>query len=246
MKFFKRLLTSLICLYLAMSSAHANIKVGTVIFYPPFVIAGNTGFDIQYMQLICQRLQAQCQFVPMDFNELYTALETNKIDLAIGGITIASAGSSNFIYSLPYILSKGSFLILKNGTIQTPNDLQGKKVGIIRGNRDGGVFYGYLEEHFTDQFQVMQYDAMEDLITALSGGDITAAFTHESTANYWKLNGGNQFTTIGPTLVVGEGIGIMATPANQALIQRINQQIVALEQDSTYLNLYNTYFSAEK
>lgn len=38
------------------------------------------------------------------------------------------------------------------------------------------------------------------------------------------------------------GNGIMALPSNQPLISQINQVIRAMEQDSSYLNLYKIYF----
>lgn len=247
MRLFKRLILLGLYSLFTIPLAHADITVGTVLFYPPFVMPGGSGFDIQFMQMICQRLQQNCQFKTMNFNELYTALNGNSIDIAIGGITIDSAPSTKFIYSLPYVLSKGTFLILKNNNaVQSLEQLVGKKVGIIKGNRDGGVFNNYLLTHFTDQFEIMQYDTMENLIAALTNGDIASAFTHESSANYWKLNGAGQFTTVGPALVVGQGIGIMSTPQNQLLIQQINQQIQQLEEESFYLNLYDTYFANER
>jgi ABC-type amino acid transport substrate-binding protein len=87
---------------------------------------------------------------------------------------------------------------------------------------------------------------MDTLITALSNGEISAAFTHESTVLYWELNGSDQFRPLGNPVRVGEGIVIMATPKNADLIKKINQQIQTLEQSSFYLNLYTTYFANEK
>ncbi len=113
----------------------------------------------------------------MDYNELYSALKAGEIDLAIGGLTTYSAGSNNFIYSLPYVLSKGSFLALNKSNFSSIDHIQGK-VGIVKGSQDGDVFYDYLRNQYQGQFEIIQYNDMYTLIDALSNGDISAAFTH--------------------------------------------------------------------
>lgn len=246
MKSFKALLLSIFFYSFSTSPAYADLKVGTVFFYPPFVMSIGEGFDIELIQTLCQRIQENCQLIPMDFNQLFTALDSGKIDIAIGGITISKDKLAKYIFSLPYMLSKGEFLILKNNPTKSINELQGSKVGIIKGLQDGGLFYNYLLTHYDGQFQILQYDDMEDLITALNSGEITAAFTHESTTLYWTQNGGDQFKTLGNPMLVGDGIAIMALPNNAPLIQQINQQLQKMEQDNSYLNLYNTYFANER
>lgn len=228
------------------ASAYANLKVGTVFFYPPFVMSINTGFDVQFIQKICQNLRLKYDLVPMNYNELYTAVASGKIDIAIGGITINSANPENYVYSLPYILSKGAFLVLKNSHINSIDSLRGAKVGIVRGEQDGDVFYTYLVAQNSQQLQIVQFDGMADLVAALSNGEIAAAFTHESTVLYWGLNGGRQFKAVGDPVRVGDGIGIMSTPKQAKLINLINQQIQNLEQTEFYMNLYTTYFANEQ
>ena len=72
MALFKTLLSLLIYVSLVSSPAHAKIKIGTPFFYPPFILSDKTGFDIQFMELICEQMQEQCvitsipaQIVPM-------------------------------------------------------------------------------------------------------------------------------------------------------------------------------------
>ncbi|WP_172458244.1 transporter substrate-binding domain-containing protein [Legionella quinlivanii] len=222
--------------------AHAVIKVGTVFFYPPFVLSLNEGFDIELMQSLCQGLKEQCQMIPMDFNKLYTSLDKGQIDLAIGGIAISPLRKNDYIFSLPYMLSKGQFLVLQGSGINSMEDLKGAAVGVIKGDPKGGVFYNYLESNFGDFFQIQTFDDIEDIITALGNKTIKAAFLHHSTAVYWEQNGGNQFQTFGNIIPIGEGYAIMALPANAALIQRINVLLQGMEKDNAYLNLYKTYF----
>lgn len=246
MKLFRVILSLLLYFSISTLPAYATIKVGTVVFYPPFVLSRSTGFDIEFIQTICQGLQEECVLMPMSFNKLYSALDEGVIDIAIGGITIAPTNSMKYIYSLPYILSKGEFLVLQSNTATSVDNLRGQTVGIMKGSQDGNVFYNFLLINYPDQFKIQTYDDMEDLITALSKGEITAAFAHESTALYWELNGGAQFKILGTPTLVGNGIGIMSVQQNASLINKINEQIKTIEKGSIYMSLYNTYFPNER
>ncbi|MFC7780786.1 transporter substrate-binding domain-containing protein [Legionella taurinensis] len=220
----------------------ANLKVGTVYFYPPFVTAANSGFDLDIIRIICEKLRQDCEIVLMDYHELFPALKQGTIDIAIGGITIYSRNSDNLIYSLPYMISAGQFLIKSDSTLDATAQLADSKVGVIRGAEDGGVFYRYLKDKFPGQFSIEFYNDMEDLIEALKHGEVAAAFFHQSTAAYWEQNGGGQFKTLGKPMPVGDGIAIMASAKNAELIQQINTQIKQIDRDSRYLGLYQTYF----
>lgn len=246
MKLLKALMAAMICFSLYVPATQADVKVGTVLFYPPFVMANGSGFDIQFIQALCQTIKEKCDLIPLDFNQLYTELDDGKIDLAIGGITISSEGSFKYIYSLPYVLSKGMFLILKNSHISSVKELQHTRVGVIEGERDGGVFYNFLTMNYPEEFRIVKFTRMDDLMTALVNGHISAAFCHESTVRYWQLNGGDQFKLLGTPMIVGDGIGIMASLQNHNLIDQVNIGIKKLEQKNYYLNLYTTYFSAEQ
>lgn len=231
--------------WLNFTNGHAGIKVGTVMFYPPFVTSANQGFDIEFIQLLCQRLQQDCEFVSMDFYQLFTSLKSGEIDIAVGGITTFPS-KRGYIFSLPYLLSQAVFLVNAGSDIKSINDLMGKKIGVMKEkDNGGGVFYDYLMKHYSGEFQIILYNNMEDQITALSEGSIDAAFTHGSTAIYWEQNGSGRFKMLNKPIPIGNGIGIMSVSSNQALINEFNEEIMKLEKTPEYVNLYMSYFGDE-
>jgi ABC-type amino acid transport substrate-binding protein len=242
MRFKKLVLSLIICLSLIKSSVSAPVKVGVVFFYPPYVLSMNEGFDISLVQLLFHRLKLSYELIPMELNKLFSSLEAGDIDIAIGGISISPEREGKFIFSLPYMLSKAQFLILNTSKYTLVTDLGGAQVGVMQGNENGGIFYNFLLNNFSGLFNVVKFNDMESLISSLTSGNISAAFTHQPTANYWLQNGGHQFRKLGSPMIVGAGIAIMSIPANAALIQKINQQLQAMENDNTYINLYTTYF----
>lgn len=237
-----KLFAAFILILVISSPTYAHLKIGTVYFDPPYVMSNQTGFDIRFVRLLCQHLKQSYSLMPMDYNALFKAVATGKVDLAIGGISIG-AGGVNFIYSIPYALSKGQFMV--KGNYETIDDLTGKKVGLIRGSHDGGVYYNFLESAYPNKFVLVQYDDTDDLITALNYNYIAAGFTHRSSVAYWTAHSGGHFKPLGKPMLVGSGIGIMASPNNVILMNEIDQQILTITESPEYLNLYNTYFGDE-
>lgn len=246
MKFKKKFLLVLLCFSLNITPLYADLKVGTVFFKPPFVISVDNGFDIDLTRSLCQRMHYSCRFIPMDYHKLFTALDNGEIDIAIGGIYISRVRLEKYISSLPYMLSNAQLLVRQKSSFKTPKDLLGKTIGIIQGEQKSkGVFTTYLNLAYDTKIQVQEFNDMEDLISALSNGDIAAAFLHKSTANYWVLNGGGQFKLLGKDIPIGFGVGIIALPKNYPLIQKINLELQAMEKDNSYLKLYKMYFYNE-
>ncbi|USQ13655.1 transporter substrate-binding domain-containing protein [Legionella lytica] len=122
-------------------------------------------------------------------------------------------------------------------------ELKGSTIGLIKDELSGGVLYSYIINNFPGTFKINQYNSVEDLFAALSNKSIAAVFLYRSDVNYWNHNVSNSFKTIAPVVTLGEGFAVMATPRNENLITRINKVLLQMEQDSSYLKLYETYFS---
>lgn len=226
------------------TSGYSKIKIGTLIYLPPFVVSLAAGIDIDLSRSLCARLHEECQFIPLRVEQLYDAISTGEVDIAIGGIPIHT-NNRMFIFSLPYMLSRGQFLMTKGRQIHSIGDLKGSLVGVIRDDLNGGLFYNYLFNQYPGQFKMKQFNDIEDILAALSDKTISAAFLSHPVVNYWKQNSVNQFTSLGSPISIGEGIAIMSLSKNKKLIQRINQQLQIMQKDNTMTQLYNTYLFNE-
>ena len=149
---------SLLCYFLVSLNTYAKIRVGIPFYKPPFVFDQNDGFDINIMNDICTRLHEHCEYHPMLFAALYAAFENNKIDLAIGGISISRERENEFIFSNPYLPGNGKFLVLANSPCNTIDDLEKydlekKKIGIV----NGSTYEHYLVEHYSTAFSIISF-----------------------------------------------------------------------------------------
>lgn len=224
---------------------NATINIGTLMFKPPYIVSPSSGFDIDMARQICRRLQEDCRFIPMDIDALYDKLKNGTIDLAMGGIPISYALNIQFIFSLPYMLSKGQLLILKNSKLSSFSDLKGETIGVLKNRLNGGVLYDYLFKNYQKLFQIQLYDSVEQIMSDLNNKKIAAAFLNRSSVNYWLIEGGAQFRAFGNVHTIGNGVAIVALPKNNALINRINSVIQDMEKDGSYSKLYNIYFANE-
>lgn len=236
-----RYVSYILIVLLSISTVHAEIKIGTTHYFPPFVINKYEGFDIDLMNYICQRIKTKCTLIQMKDKELFQALQDRKIDLVMSGITISPQLAKNYLFSLPYLRSRAVFIVPQQSTLKKIADLNGKTIGATN-DLNEALYIDYLQTNFQNQFTVKIYDSTATLINALENGSLAAAFVHESSANYWKNNGLATIRILGNPRNIGDGIAFVALPDKQDLIDKINKELQWIEKNGIYLNFYKTYF----
>ncbi len=234
-------------LLFALPLIHAqNVLIGTTIDNPPFNAMADTkdhffGFDIDIMGEICRRSKLNCQFKPLTFNDLFTTLKAGKIDFAIAGIIITANREHQFLFGLPYLNSTAQFMTLKNSRIKTPKDIIRKRVGV----RLGTPFKTLASGLYKDQITIVEYPKVSDLLEGLSNGAVDVVLMDSLAAKNWLTNNSNLYNLVGSQLPVGNGYAIMTTPDQARLIAQMNQELLSMEADGTYLTLYKRYFINE-
>ncbi|KTC64885.1 arginine 3rd transport system periplasmic binding protein (plasmid) [Legionella adelaidensis] len=219
-----------------------NLTIGTAPQNPPFGdLADNQnnffGFDIDIMMEICKRINAQCAFKPIVFNQLFPDVQDGSIDLAIGAITITPDRSENFLFSLPYMESNARFLTLATSTINLPDDIKGKIVGVRKGTP-----FKTLALSIYPGVTIKEYDMVSDVLEALKSKAVDVVILNDASAKYWAANNSDVYKIVGSSLPVGDGYAIMANKRQVELISQINTSILEMEADGTYLSIYSRYF----
>lgn len=220
-----------------------TLTIGTTTQNPPFSSLADQkdhfyGFDIDIMGAICQRLKLQCQLTPLVFNDLFTALATHKIDLAIGAIVITESEEKQFLFSLPYLESNAQFITKQLSSIKKSQDILNKKVGVRRGT----PFKNLALTLYHNQITIREFAEIDDLLNALSTDAIDVILTNAAAAKYWYSNNSNNYKLIGSQIPTGHGYGIMANLDQGKLIADINATLLKMEADGTYLDIFTRYF----
>jgi len=107
-----------------------TLLIGTPGDFPPFTATTSTGqligFDIDLARNLAGWLQVRIEFKQMEFSELMPALEADKIDMAMSGITMTPLRNLRGAFVGPYALSGQSILGKKTilEQVSTPEDLR--------------------------------------------------------------------------------------------------------------------------
>lgn len=239
MRFFLACLASVL---INVQAFGAPLVIGTLAYDPPFglIIDKNgdfSGFDIDLMNTICNRLKETCTYKALTFEQIFDELQSGEINLAIAAISITPERELEFIFSLPYMVSRAQLLANAQTKVQNIKDIQGKKVGV-----EAGTVFDKVAQEKLGNAIIAPYNTQSDLLQALANNSLELVLLDEATANYLVDNNDGLFKLIGSSITVGQGYGIMANRNSRALITRINQVLIAMENDGTYLAIYKKYF----
>lgn len=230
-------------LFLFAMSVHGAVKIGTPIFDPPF--ANNdqhdmiSGYDIQLMGLICTNLQWQCEFIPLSRDQLLKALLDNKIDYAIGSIAITPKRQISYLFSEPYFLTSGGFLVSPDSPLTTFNPINGKKIGVMTGT----IYADYLANHPSFKVSLHRYNTVAEMAIALKNKEVDGLFINYYSALYLSHEHANMVKALHDKINVGNGMGVATRYGNEKGIALINRAINQFEADGSFVMLYKYYFA---
>jgi polar amino acid transport system substrate-binding protein len=248
------LLSLVCCLALSVSlERHANaaerlVRIGTEGAYPPFNFVSASGkvegFEVDLSNLLCERMQARCEFVVQDWDGIIPALVVGKYDAIVAAMSITAERRKAIDFTDPYYRASSIFIAPKSGEIDgTPESLKGKAVGVQRASTDAN----YLAKAFGDTVQVSAYDTIEQLYLDLKVGRLDAILVGRIAGQAWlaKPDGEGYAQTGSPVYdpeVYGPGVGIGLRKGDEDLREAFNKAIAEVLADGSYDTLSQKYF----
>ena len=232
-KIFKNLVLFLMLIMSTLTFAKGKLYVGTNAEFPPFEYLDKgevVGFDIDLVKAIGKKLDMEIVIKDMAFDGLIPALETNKIDIVIAGMTASDERKMAVNFSNPYYIAN-QFIILNdnNNDIKTFDDLNGKLVGVMLG------FTGDVVVSEMKDVKSKKYNASYAAIMELQNNKIDAVVLDSETAlNYVKNNKGLK---LAETSGEPEEYAIAISKKNSELLNKINTALDELKKDGTYETL---------
>lgn len=236
-KILKSLVLFLMLVVSSLTFAKEKLYVGTNAEFPPFEYLDKgdiVGFDIDLVKAIGNKLGMDVVIKDMSFDGLIPALETNKVDVVIAGMTATDERKIAVNFSNPYYTAN-QVIILKddNKDIKTFDDLNGKLVGVMLG------FTGDVVVSEMKNVESKKYNASFAAIMELQNNKIDAVVLDSETAlNYLKNNKGLK---LADTLGEPEEYAIAISKKNTELLNKINTALDELKKDGTYESLLKKY-----
>ncbi|KTD76526.1 transporter substrate-binding domain-containing protein [Legionella waltersii] len=220
------------------------IIFGVVNNAPPFSSPSGDGkeffgFNVDLTNGICDHLNIQCKIIGLPLVQLIPKLDSGEVDVISAPVPIHTNTGDKHIFSLPYLPSEAQILTLRSSNFNKVEDLDGKNVGVLR-----YTFYDNLSNSkYANMFNLKEYNVAADMGTALLNKQIDAVIINQRSASFIISNMVNNFKTVGNKFTIGEGYAMFALTTNADLIKQINQALLNMENDGSYMNIYNAYFS---
>ena len=192
-----------------------------------------TGYDIQLIQLIAEKLDKEIKFIEMPFANLIPAVENNNIDIAIAAIHITPERQQRVTFSTPY-LDTGLVMVVDPLKTQISKiaDIQGKQVGV----KIGATGFDYAQKFLAEglDFKVIEYKNTKDSFLDLGVGRLDVIFNDYVNSKYLLLDtfsnlkiAEDQNNNI--IFINKVGLGIAVNKNNPILVDQINQALKQID-----------------
>ncbi|RDW17135.1 ABC transporter substrate-binding protein [Oceanobacillus arenosus] len=219
------------------------LKMATSADFPPFEsrdTKGNfEGFDIDLANLIAEELGYELKIEDMKFDGLVGALQSNRVDMVLAGMSADEKRKKNVDFSTEYHRSGEMFITKPDSTIEGLESLKGKVVG---------VQLGTIQEEGADElskeygFEVKKVDNAGILIQEINSNRIDVAYMDKEVASGYMeaqgLIGFDDPTTSSPGMAI-------AFPKGSELVADVNGVLEELEASGKIQELRDKWELAE-
>lgn len=219
------------------------LTMGTSADFAPFESRNTSGevegFDIDLAKYIADELGYELKIEDMKFDGLIGALQANRVDLVLSGMSATDKRAQNVDFSTQYHHSGEMFITLKDSEVTSLEQLEGKTVGVQLGTiQEEGA--RKLQE--TVDFEIKAIDNATILIQELLSNRIDVAYLDKSVAtgyiNEQGLTGFDDPTTSSPGMAV-------AFPKGSELVDEVNQVLKEMDENGKLEELKAKWLSEE-
>lgn len=121
---FKTAATVFVAGFLTVGAAYAEdalVRIATDGAYPPWASQNSKGelegFEIDLANFICKNQQIKCEISAQSWDGIIPALQANKFDVIMGGMSVTAEREKVMAFSRPYALGGNTFLVRKDGDV---------------------------------------------------------------------------------------------------------------------------------
>ncbi len=214
--------------------------------YPPYEFYDTqggerkiVGFDVDIANTLAKELGFKLQIMESDFNGLIPALQANRADFVMAGMTPTPERQKNVDFSIIYYEAKDTIVAPKTSNLKQIQDLAGKKIG---------VQLGTIQEQNAKKIsakvpgiQLKQLNRVPEVIQEIKSGRIDGAIVEDTVAKgFAQANPELEFTVIPSQEASGSAI---AFPKGSQLVEPFNKVLQQMKDKGELQKLATKWFS---
>ena len=228
-------------------SAGKTLIMGTSADYPPYEYVDTAkgqepiGFDIDVAHHIAKKLGYHIKIKNMTFKGLIPALNTNRVDFVMAGMTPTPDRSKSVDFSSIYYTANQVLLTKKDLQLHKITDLKGKIIGVQLGS---------IQQNLADKLKkktpmtVKTMDKATSLIEELKSNRIDGMIIEDAVAATILKDHSELMAFPIQTDTKGSGAAI-AFPKNSALKNKFNKELSAMKKDGSLQKLEKKWFKIQ-
>ncbi|SCM76003.1 Extracellular solute-binding protein [uncultured Pleomorphomonas sp.] len=241
--------------FLAAGAAHADrlddikqagvLRVAAFDSNPPFGYVDPdskqiVGLDVDYAKEIADKIGVKLELRPTNPANRIPLLVSGKVDLVLANFTITEERAKQLDFSIPYF-SSGQQFIAKKGTLSSPDQLNGLRIGADKGTTNEIV----LRRDFPGA-TVVSFDDTPFAFAALRNGNVQAI-----TQDGPKLVGllanvpDKENYEIPPFTISNDYIGVGIPKGEKRLVDLVNETLQQLEASGKAAAIYDAWFGPD-
>ncbi|MFC4779393.1 transporter substrate-binding domain-containing protein [Paenibacillus sp. GCM10023252] len=209
-----------------------TIVLGTSADYAPYEfhkkIDGKdqiVGFDIEIAKEIAKDMGAKLEIQDMKFDGLLLALNADKVDMVISGMTPTEDRKKNVDFSDIYYMAKQAVMVKADNKagLKTDEDLKGKKIGVQKGSIQEGIAKEIQGAKLTSLSKITE------LVLELKSGRVDAIIVELPVAEQYAKKG--DYSIPFNVNVEEGGSAIAIKKGNSEVLESVNKTLKRLKED---------------
>lgn len=210
--------------------------------YPPYeyIPSGSTeivGFDIDIANYITEQLGYGLEIENIDFNGLLPALQSERVDFVMAGMTPTEERKENVDFTRVYYDAKNTIVAVAGSGLTTVESLNGRRVGAQLGS---------IQEEAAREIEgadVVALNRIGEMIQELKVERVDALIMEDTVAaGYVEANPDLEFTTIESE---GESGSAIAFPQGSPLLADFDGVLEQMMSDGTMDELVTKWFGED-
>jgi ABC-type amino acid transport substrate-binding protein len=220
--------------------------------HPPYAYLGDkgeiTGFEVDLMKALCERIKRSCLFKHREFDRLVPALLSRKGDAIVSSLEITEERREKFTLSQSYFRMPILMIARKDAMPKalTPEALADLSIGALRDS----PFAALAEERFPNS-QLETYPTQIEADLDLAAERVDLAIGDELSLHDWLKTAPESSCCApagrvdDPTFIAGEGFAVVLRKGEDDLKTKIDNALAEERADGSYAAIARKYFEFE-
>ncbi|MDN4492828.1 transporter substrate-binding domain-containing protein [Ureibacillus aquaedulcis] len=219
------------------------LVVGSSGIYPPFISVDEDGkaqgYDVDVLEKVGEALGYEIQWEFAEFSGIFGMLDAGKIDTVSNLIAMTEERRAKYDFSTPYAYSGATLVVHEdNNSINSIEDLKGKKVGVLLGNNLHQFLEKWNEEN-GNEIIITPYQDVSGTYNEVASGRLDAFIDVKITAASRIRDEGLPLKIYGEDYLINfdYGFPFVRSEENKEFLEAFSAEIQKLQDDGTLKEL---------